>query len=94
MIEGSKQYADWNFFYASVSRKVAKAGNTTDVVNDDASAVIAKRTMFSFVNLCIAADCDFFVGALGSPWAQILNELRLTGGRLNAGHLAVSFDQL
>lgn len=41
----------------------------------------------SFVNLIISSQCDYFVGPLGSNWNRIINELRLTNGRLKAGYL-------
>jgi hypothetical protein len=40
----------------------------------------------AFVNLLMAADADFFVGALGSTWCTIINGLRSIGGKIMAGY--------
>ena len=44
----------------------------------------------SLANLLIAAQCDYFIGSLGSNWNRLINELRLTSGRLKAGYLGLN----
>ncbi|GJP34996.1 hypothetical protein CLOM_g19466 [Closterium sp. NIES-68] len=48
----------------------------------------------SFANLLVAAQADYYVGALGSNWNRLINELRVTGGRLKAGYLSVNYDEM
>lgn len=57
---------------------------------------VGKRrlTEVSFVNLIIAEECDYFVGALGSNWCRLINELRLTGGKLKKGYLTTNIDEV
>lgn len=43
---------------------------------------------FSFVNLILSSEADHFVGNLRSNYGRIIDELRVTNGRLNAGFIA------
>jgi len=47
----------------------------------------------AFVNLLMAGDADFFIGALGSTWCTIINGLRSTGGKIMSGYLSVNSDR-
>lgn len=47
----------------------------------------------AFVNLLMAADASFFVGALGSTWCTVIDGLRSTGGKIMAGYLSVNDDR-
>jgi len=46
-----------------------------------------------YVNLLIAAQCDYFVGTLASNWDRVINELRLTNGRLRFPYMSLKNDE-
>ena len=56
---------------------------------------IGKQTLLdaSFANLLISAECDYFVGTLGSNWNRLINELRLTNGRFKAGYISLNYGE-
>jgi hypothetical protein len=41
----------------------------------------------------MAADSDFFVGALGSTWCFLIDGMRNTGGKVMSGYLSVNKDR-
>lgn len=47
----------------------------------------------AFVNLLMAADAEFFVGALGSTWSILIDNLRVTSGKVASGFVSVNGDR-
>lgn len=89
MIDSSKRYAAWNFYYTDVPRQV---GNTS--MHDYEAAMGAEKSLQnSIVNFLMAADADYFVGALGSTWCFLIDGMRSTGGKQTAGYLSVNRDR-
>ncbi|GBG92853.1 hypothetical protein CBR_g57532 [Chara braunii] len=89
VIDNSKNYTTWTFFYTRVKRQTG----TEAMYNYEAEVGWETSTKNAFVNLIIASEADFFVGALGSTWCLILDELRSTNGRISAGYLTVNRDR-
>ncbi|EFJ15999.1 hypothetical protein SELMODRAFT_117224 [Selaginella moellendorffii] len=86
VIDESKEYEGWNFFFTDIKRQVGATSMA------EYMASLGKRKNFenSYVNLLMAADCDFFVGVLGSTWSYAIDCLRMTSGKVKAGFLTVN----
>ncbi|KAJ0963700.1 hypothetical protein J5N97_028822 [Dioscorea zingiberensis] len=89
VIDKSKTYKKWNFYYTNVSRQV---GNTTMAVYE-ASLGRKTSTNYPLVNFIMATEADFFIGALGSTWCYLIDGMRNTGGKVMAGYLSVNKDR-
>lgn len=89
VIDKSKSYSDWNFYYTNVKRQV---GNMT-MANYEASLGRETSTNYPLVNFLMATEADFFIGALGSTWCFLIDGMRNTGGRVMAGYLSVNKDR-
>lgn len=89
VIDKSKRYSHWNFYYTNVTRQV---GNTTMAVYE-ASLGRETGTNYPLVNFFMAAEADFFIGALGSTWCYLIDGMRNTGGKVMAGYLSVNKDR-
>eukprot|EP01018_Ginkgo_biloba_P009849 Gb_24013 [translate_table: standard] len=89
VIEKSKSYVGWNFYYTNVTRQVA---NTT-MPDYEASLGRETSTNYPLVNFLMAVDADFFIGALGSTWCFLIDGMRSTGGKVMAGYLSVNKDR-
>lgn len=89
VIEDSKEYAGWTFHYTRIRRQYGemRMREYERSLGREASSTNA------FVNLLMAADADFFVGALGSTWCTVIDSLRSTGGKQMAGYLSVNKDR-
>ncbi|CAI7830925.1 unnamed protein product [Closterium sp. NIES-53] len=83
VIKESASYADWKFLYSSNSRQPIDAKSNRDYEFSQSVAA-------SFASAIIASQCDYFVGALGSNWSRLINELRATNGRLRNGFVAIN----
>ncbi|CAI7909709.1 unnamed protein product, partial [Closterium sp. NIES-53] len=79
-------YAGWTFLYASNGRlpEGALDPHAYDALQSPAA---------SLASLLIAAQCDGFIGSLGSNWSRLINELRATGGRLYSGFVAMNLGE-
>ncbi|XP_052184826.1 uncharacterized protein LOC127796628 [Diospyros lotus] len=89
VIDKSKTYPHWKFYYTNVTRQV---GNTT-MATYEASLGRETSTNYPLVNFLLAAEADFFVGALGSTWCYLIDGMRNTGGKVMAGYLSVNKDR-
>ncbi|XP_021912235.1 uncharacterized protein LOC110825986 isoform X1 [Carica papaya] len=89
VIDKTKQYPHWNFYYTKVRRQV---GNIT-MATYEASLGRETSTNYPLVNFLMAADADFFIGALGSTWCFLIDGMRNTGGKVMAGYLSVNKDR-
>lgn len=89
VIEKSNLYPHWKFYYTNVRRQV---GNTT-MATYEASLGREISTNYPMVNFWMAAEADFFVGALGSTWCFLIDGMRNTGGKVMAGYLSVNKDR-
>lgn len=89
VIDKSKSYASWNFYYTDVRRQV---GNIT-MAKYEASLGRETSTNYPLVNFLMASDADFFIGALGSTWCFLIDGMRNTGGKVMAGYLSVNKDR-
>ncbi|KAG5532945.1 hypothetical protein RHGRI_027257 [Rhododendron griersonianum] len=49
-------------------------------------------TNYPLVNFLMAAESDFFIGALGSTWSYLIDGMRNTRGKVMAGYLSVNKD--
>ncbi|XP_015875559.3 uncharacterized protein LOC107412321 isoform X1 [Ziziphus jujuba] len=89
VIDKSKRYQHWNFYYTHITRQV---GNIT-MATYEASLGRETSTNYPMVNFLMAADADFFIGALGSTWCYLIDGMRNTGGKVMAGYLSVNKDR-
>eukprot|EP00475_Leptophrys_vorax_P028452 TRINITY_DN41140_c0_g3_i1.p1 TRINITY_DN41140_c0_g3~~TRINITY_DN41140_c0_g3_i1.p1 ORF type:complete len:221 (-),score=1.27 TRINITY_DN41140_c0_g3_i1:8-628(-) len=86
VIDATSEYRDWTFYFTSNARQSANVSDTR--AYDDEQSV-----ELSFAGLLIASECDYFVGALGSNWGRLINELRLTNGRLFSGMVSLNIGE-
>ncbi|KAF2287567.1 hypothetical protein GH714_001337 [Hevea brasiliensis] len=89
VINKSKLYTSWNFYYTNVTRQV---GNMT-MATYEASLGRQTSTNYPLVNFLMATESDFFIGALGSTWCFLIDGMRNTGGKVMAGYLSVNKDR-
>ncbi|KAG5044415.1 hypothetical protein JHK87_008330 [Glycine soja] len=90
VIDKIKEYSGWNFHYTKVRRQ----GRTNvSMAKYEASLGRESSTNYPLVNFMMAADSDFFVGALGSTWCFLIDGMRNTGGKVMAGYLSVNKDR-
>ncbi|CAN0892717.1 hypothetical protein LINGRAHAP2_LOCUS17721 [Linum grandiflorum] len=89
VIEKTKQYKKWKFYYTNVKRQI---GNMT-MAAYEASLGRETSTNYPLVNFLMATEADFFVGALGSTWCFLIDGMRNTGGKVMAGYLSVNKDR-
>ncbi|KAK6911319.1 hypothetical protein RJ641_023412 [Dillenia turbinata] len=89
VIDQTKLYPNWNFYYTKVRRQV---GNMT-MATYEASLGRETSTNYPLVNFLMATESDFFVGALGSTWCFLIDGMRNTGGKVMAGYLSVNKDR-
>ncbi|MED6111089.1 hypothetical protein PIB30_049233 [Stylosanthes scabra] len=90
VIEKTKRYPHWNFYYTNVTRQ--ERANMS-MANYEASLGRETSTNYPLVNFLMAVDSDFFVGALGSTWSFLIDGMRNTGGKVMAGYLSVNKDR-
>ncbi|KAG8649791.1 uncharacterized protein LOC110620685 isoform X2 [Manihot esculenta] len=89
VINKSKLYSNWKFYYTNVTRQV---GNMT-MAAYEASLGRQTSTNYPLVNFLMATEADFFIGALGSTWCFLIDGMRNTGGKVMAGYLSVNKDR-
>ncbi|CAN1233994.1 hypothetical protein LINPERPRIM_LOCUS4085 [Linum perenne] len=89
VIEKTKRYKKWKFYYTNVTRQI---GNMT-MAAYEASLGRETSTNYPLVNFLMATEADFFVGALGSTWCFLIDGMRSTGGKVMAGYLSVNRDR-
>ena len=89
VIDKSKSYSNWNFYYTNVTRQV---GNVT-MASYESSLGRETSTNYPLVNFLMATEADFFIGALGSTWCFLIDGMRNTGGKVMAGYLSVNKDR-
>ncbi|KAF7132240.1 hypothetical protein RHSIM_Rhsim09G0136500 [Rhododendron simsii] len=89
VIDKLRSYPHWNFYYTNVTRQV---GNTSMA---DYTTSLGRKTSTNYplVNFLMAAESDFFIGALGSTWSYLIDGMRNTGGKVMAGYLSVNKDR-
>ncbi|XP_024526544.1 uncharacterized protein LOC9652159 [Selaginella moellendorffii] len=86
VVDESKNYTKWNFYYTNIRRQT---GSTT-MKDYETGLGRWNSSTNAFVNLMMAVDCDYFIGALGSSWGSIIDGLRSTGGKALAGIVSVN----
>lgn len=89
VIDKTKSYPHWNFYYTNVTRQV---GNITMAMYE-ASLGRETSTNYPLVNFIMATEADFFIGALGSTWCYLIDGMRNTGGKVMSGYLSVNKDR-
>lgn len=89
VVDRSKDYAHWRFYYTKVARQV---GNKS-MAEYEASLGREMGTNYPLVNFLMASDADYFVGALGSTWCFLIDGMRNTGGKVMSGYLSVNKDR-
>ncbi|ESQ32324.1 hypothetical protein EUTSA_v10003947mg [Eutrema salsugineum] len=89
VVEKSKDYGQWRFYYTKVARQV---GNKS-MAEYEASLGRETSTNYPLVNFLMASEADFFVGALGSTWCFLIDGMRNTGGKVMSGYLSVNKDR-
>ncbi|OWM71665.1 hypothetical protein CDL15_Pgr005853 [Punica granatum] len=89
VIDKSKLYPIWKFYYTNVTRQVG----SMLMANYEASLGRETSTNYPLVNFLMASDADFFIGALGSTWCFLIDGMRNTGGKVMAGYLSVNKDR-
>lgn len=79
VVDDTRLYPAWEFLYTNTSR----------IFGADRIPDARENVDHAFVNLMLSAEADYFVGALGSNWNRLIDELRKTlMGRLRAGHIS------
>ncbi|GAQ87077.1 hypothetical protein KFL_003290140 [Klebsormidium nitens] len=79
VVDDTRRYPAWEFLYTNTSR----------IFGADRIPDARQNVDHAFVNLMLSAEADYFVGALGSNWNRLIDELRKTlMGRLRAGHIS------
>lgn len=94
LISGSHRQ-NQRIFWLELSHytKVRRQGRTNvSMAKYEASLGRESSTNYPLVNFMMAADSDFFVGALGSTWCFLIDRMRNTGGKVMAGYLSVNKD--
>ncbi|CAI7829585.1 unnamed protein product [Closterium sp. NIES-53] len=86
VINETAHYPDWHFLFATNARQPSDSERNREY--DTAQSVAA-----SLASALIAAQCDVYVGSLGSNWSRLINELRATSGRLYAGFVAMNLGE-
>ncbi|KAG2239354.1 hypothetical protein Bca4012_079037 [Brassica carinata] len=89
VVDRSKEYGQWRFYYTEVARQV---GNNS-MAEYEASLGREMSTNYPLVNFLMASEADFFVGALGSTWCFLIDGMRNTGGKVMSGFLSVNKDR-
>ncbi|XAR64891.1 Glycoprotein 6-alpha-L-fucosyltransferase [Bertholletia excelsa] len=90
VIDKTRLYPHWKFYHTkNVTRQV---GNIT-MATYEASLGRETSTNYPLVNFLMAAEADFFIGALGSTWCYLIDGMRNTGGKVMAGYLSVNKDR-
>ncbi|VVA95752.1 unnamed protein product [Arabis nemorensis] len=89
VVDRSKDYENWRFYYTEVPRQV---GNKS-MAEYEASLGREMSTNYPLVNFLMASDADFFIGALGSTWCFLIDGMRNTGGKVMSGYLSVNKDR-
>ncbi|XP_061340458.1 uncharacterized protein LOC133286952 isoform X2 [Gastrolobium bilobum] len=90
VIDKSQGYFRWNFYYTKVRRQ---GRSNVSMAEYESSLGRETSTNYPLVNFLMAADSDFFVGALGSTWCFLIDGMRNTGGKVMAGYLSVNKDR-
>ncbi|CAI5997206.1 unnamed protein product [Closterium sp. NIES-64] len=86
VINETAHYPDWHFLFATNARQPSHSERNREY--DAAQSVAA-----SLASALIAAQCDGFIGSLGSNWSRLINELRATNGRLYSGLVAMNLGE-
>ena len=86
MVNEAKEYNEWKFLYTGNKRQLGATSMFEYEMDIGEQALLDA----SFANLLISAECDYYVGTLGSNWNRLINELRLTNGRFKAGYIALN----
>lgn len=89
VIDKSRLYPHWKFYYTNVTRQV---GNVT-MATYEARLGRETSTNYPLVNFLMATEADFFIGALGSTWCFLIDGMRNTGGKVMSGYLSVNKDR-
>lgn len=89
MIDKTRNYPSWKFYYTNVKRQVG----TLAMATYEAQLGRITSTNYPLVNFLMATEADFFVGALGSTWCFLIDGMRNTGGKVMAGYLSVNKDR-
>ncbi|MED6187027.1 hypothetical protein PIB30_119075 [Stylosanthes scabra] len=90
VIDKTKEYSHWNFHFTKVRRQDRR---NVSMAEYEASLGRETSTNYPLVNFLMAADSDFFIGALGSSWCFLIDGMRNTGGKVMAGYLSVNRDR-
>ncbi|XP_043692133.1 uncharacterized protein LOC122642658 isoform X2 [Telopea speciosissima] len=89
VIDKSKLYPHWTFYYTNVTRQVANMS----MAFYETSLGRKTSTNYPLVNFLMATEADFFIGALGSTWCFLIDGMRNTGGKVMSGYLSVNKDR-
>ena len=81
-------FEDWEFYFSREARMVNSKSSHSWTYEE--SAGFGQVVPVLFANIVIEAECDFFVGALSSNRVRMVNELRVTSGRLANGFVALN----
>jgi len=91
VIDKTEVYSSrWNFHYTKVRRQDK---SNVSMAEYEASLGRERSTNYPLVNFLMAAESDFFVGALGSTWCFLIDGMRNTGGKVMSGYLSVNKDR-
>ncbi|XP_028790347.1 uncharacterized protein LOC114746286 isoform X2 [Neltuma alba] len=90
VIDKTREYPHWKFYYTKIRRQER---SNMSMAEYERSLGREKSTNYPLVNFLMAAESDFFVGALGSTWCFLIDGMRNTGGKVMAGYLSVNKDR-
>ncbi|GJP78464.1 hypothetical protein CLOP_g8757 [Closterium sp. NIES-67] len=89
VVEQALRIPGWNWKVTSIPRMQGKESMPAFEARIGAQRSVEN----AWVNLLMAAEADYFIGALGSTWSMMIDGLRCTGGKMLAGFLSTSRDR-
>eukprot|EP00850_Spirogloea_muscicola_P004963 SM000022S07177 [mRNA] locus=s22:287365:290115:- [translate_table: standard] len=90
VVDAAKVVKGWTVFATEFPRLTNLSLSVQDY---EQSVGLADAVGNAFVNLVIASECCYFIGTLASNWNRLINELRLTGGKLKRGFLTLDYSE-
>eukprot|EP00850_Spirogloea_muscicola_P019919 SM000202S05890 [mRNA] locus=s202:104477:109090:+ [translate_table: standard] len=91
VVDEALQHEDWKVYFTNTSRQAHDGESITKYEHSIIGRQASQEN--AWVNLVIAADCNYFVGALGSTWSIMIDNLRVTSGKQMSAFLTVNGDR-
>ena len=86
VVEYMQSLQGWVLFRTNVRR----ISSYESMPSYEGSLGAQKSIENAWINLFMALEADYFIGALGSSWSYLIDALRCTSGKLKNGFLSVN----